>query len=160
MIWESLGCALTGIEGPVPEEDFTVPFGKGDIKRSGKHVTIAAVGYMVHLAIRAAEQLAKDGIEAEVWDPRTLTPFDREGLTASVKETGALVAVDMAPKSFGTTAEFMATIAESPIIPLPPMARVASMDVPIGYNRSLERHAQPDVDKIIAAVRSVLGRKQ
>ena len=160
MIWESLGCALTGIEGPVPEEDFTVPFGKGDIKRAGKHVTIAAVGYMVHLAIQAAEQLVKDGIEAEVWDPRTLTPFDREGLTASVKKTGALVAVDMAPKSFGTTAEFMATIAESPIIPLPPMERVASMDVPIGYSLSLERRAQPDVNKIIAAVRKILSRKQ
>ncbi|MFC1848115.1 alpha-ketoacid dehydrogenase subunit beta [Chloroflexota bacterium] len=160
MIWESLGCALTGLEGPVPEEDFTVPFGKGEVKREGKHVTIAAVGYMVHLALRAAEQLAQEGIEAEVWDPRTLTPFDREGLIASVKKTGSMVTVDLAPKSFGTTAEFMATIAESSIVPSPPMARVASVDVPIGYNQTLESYAQPDKDKIITAVRNVLSRKR
>ncbi|UCC59564.1 MAG: alpha-ketoacid dehydrogenase subunit beta, partial [Dehalococcoidia bacterium] len=128
MIWESLGCAMTGIEGPVPEEDYAIPFGKGDIKREGRDVTIAAVGYMVHLALQAAEDLASEGIEAEIWDPRTLTPFDRDGLIQSVKKTGAMVVVDLAPRSFGTTGEFMATVAESSLTPFPPMARVASYD--------------------------------
>ena len=160
MVWESWGCAMTGMEGPVPEEDYTTPFGKGDVKREGQHVTIAAVGYMVHLALQAAEDLASEGIEAEVWDPRTLTPFDREGLIQSVRKTGAMVAVDLAPKSFGTTGEFMATVAESHLVPSPPMARVASYDGPVGYSRSLEHYVQPDKDKIISAVRDVLERKR
>ena len=160
MIWESLGCALTGMEGQVPEEDYTTLFGEGDVKREGQHVTIAAVGYMVHLALLAAEELANEGIEAEVWDPRTLTPFDREGLIQSVKKTGAMVAVDLAPRAFGTTGEFMATVAESSLTPSPPMARVASLDGPVGYSQPLERYVQPDKDKIIAAVKSVLERKK
>ena len=160
MIWESLACALSGIEGPVPEEDYTIPFGKGDVKREGRDVTIAAVGYMVHLALWAAEELAKEGIDAEVWDPRTLTPFDREGLIKSVARTRAMVAVDLAPKSFGTTGEFIATVAESAINPTPPMARVASYDAPIGYSRPLENYVQPDKDKIITAVKAVIRRKR
>lgn len=160
MVWESLGCALSGMEGPVPEEDYSTPFGVGDVKREGCDVTIAAVGYMVHLALQAAEDLSAEGIEAEVWDPRTLTPFDREGLISSVKKTGAMVVVDIAPKSFGTTGEFFASVAESPIMPLPPMARVASIDGPVGYSATLERYVQPDKQKILAAVRNVLERKR
>lgn len=160
MVWESLGCALSGMEGPVPEEDYSTPFGVGDVKREGCDVTIAAVGYMVHLALQAAEDLSAEGIEAEVWDPRTLTPFDREGLISSVKKTGAMVVVDIAPKSFGTTGEFFASVAESPIMPLPPMARVASIDGPVGYSATLERYVQPDKPKILAAVRNVLERKR
>jgi pyruvate/2-oxoglutarate/acetoin dehydrogenase E1 component len=160
MMWESLGCALSGIEGPVPEEDYTIPFGKGDTKREGRDVTIAAVGYMVHLALSAAEELAKEDIQAEVWDPRTLTPFDREGLLRSVAKTGAMVAVDLAPMSFGTTGEFIATVAEAAMNPTPPMSRVASLDAPIGFSRSLESYVQPDKDKIIAAVRAVMKRKR
>lgn len=160
MMWESLGCALGGIEGPVPEEDYTIPFGKGDVKREGRDVTIAAVGYMVHLALWAAVELAKEGIQAEVWDPRTLTPFDREGLIKSVTKTRALVAVDLAPKSFGTTGEFIATVAEAAVEPTPPMARVASLDAPVGFSRPLECYVQPDKDKIIAAVKAVMRRKR
>lgn len=160
MVWESLGCALSGMEGPVPEEDYSTPFGVGDVKREGCDVTIAAVGYMVHLALQAAEDLSAEGIEAEVWDPRTLTPFDREGLISSVKKTGAMVVVDIAPKSFGTTGEFFASVAESPIMPIPPMARVASIDGPVGYSATLERYVQPDKPKILAAVRNVLERKR
>jgi acetoin:2,6-dichlorophenolindophenol oxidoreductase subunit beta len=160
MIWESLGCVFGGIEGPVPEEDYTIPFGKGDVKREGHDVTIAAVGYMVHLALSAAAELAKEGIQAEVWDPRTLTPFDRAGLLKSVAKTGAMVAVDLAPKSFGTTGEFIATVAEAAMNPTPPMSRVASLDVPIGFSRPLETYAQPDKDKIIAAVKAVVKRKR
>jgi pyruvate dehydrogenase E1 component beta subunit len=159
MIWESLGCALTGLEGPVPDEDYAIPFGSGDVKREGQHVTIAAVGYMVRLALMAADELAREGIEAEVWDPRTLAPFDRDGLLQSVEKTGSMVAVDLAPKSFGTTGEFLATVAEAAIVPAPPMARVASLDAPVGYSQPLERYVQPNEDKIVAAARNVVLRK-
>ncbi|UCC59416.1 MAG: hypothetical protein JSV02_06575, partial [Dehalococcoidia bacterium] len=82
------------------------------------------------------------------------------GLIQSVKKTGAMVVVDLAPRSFGTTGEFMATVAEASLTPFPPMARVASYDGPVGYSQSLERYVQPNEDKIIAAVRDVLERKR
>ncbi len=150
---------LASIKGPVPEGDFVIPFGRADIKREGTDVTIAAVGYMVNLALAAAEDLANQGIKAEVWDPRTLTPLDRESLLASVKKTGSLVVVDQAPKSFGTTGEFTATIAES-LTPVPPMARVATMDLPIGFSPTLETYVLPNKDKIIKAVKDVVARKR
>ncbi len=145
--------------GPVPEGDYMIPFGKADIKREGKNVTIAGVGYSVYLALQAAEELAKEGINAEVWDPRTLTPFDRKSLIDSVNKTGALVVVDQAPKSFGTTAEFMATIAEA-VTPIPPMARVASMDMPVFGSKPLMDYILPNKEKIKKAVKDVIARKR
>jgi pyruvate/2-oxoglutarate/acetoin dehydrogenase E1 component len=147
------------ISGPVPDGDFTIPLGKADIKREGKDVTLVAVGYWVHEALDAAADLAKDGISVEVWDPRMLTPLDRESLIASVKKTKALVVVDQAPKSFGTTGEFMATIAEI-VTPVPPMARCASRDVPIAAFPSMKDWVYPNKKKIIAAVKDVLARKK
>lgn len=149
---------VLGIKGPVPEDDYTIPFGVADVKREGSDVTIAAVGYWVHVALEVAEDLAKEGIDTEVWDPRTLTPFDRESLIDSVRKTGAMVAVDQAPKTFGTTGEFFATVAEA-ITPVPPMARVATMDAPIGFSKPLEDYVLPNKDKLISAVKGVLKRK-
>ena len=151
-------CMLTsaGIwKGPVPEDDYTIPFGKADIKREGSDVTIAAIGYWVGVALEVAEDLAKEGIDVEVWDPRTLTPFDRESLIKSVRKTGAMVVVDQAPKSFGTTGEFMASVAEA-LRPIPPMARVANFDAPVGFSPPLEAYILPNKDKIIDAVKKVL----
>jgi len=156
MIWES--GLIGGIKGPVPEGDYTIPFGKGDIKREGADVTIAAIGYMVHLALQAAEDLAKEGIDAEVWDPRTLTPFDRESLIDSVSKTGAMVVVDQEPKSFGTTGEFGMSVAEA-VNPVPPMARVTLEDASIAFSPPLEQYVMPNKDKIISAVNEVLERK-
>jgi pyruvate dehydrogenase E1 component beta subunit len=147
------------MRGPVPDGDYTIPFGKADVKREGKDVTIAATGYWVSVAVEAANDLAKEGISAEVWDPRTLMPFDRKSLLASVKKTGALVAVDQAPKSFGTTGEFMATVGEA-LTPVPPMARVASMDSPLSWSNPLELYVLPSKEKIIKAAREVIGRKR
>jgi len=147
------------IQGPVPEADYTIPFGQGEVKLQGTDVTIAAVGaYWVSVALAAAADLAKQGISAEVWDPRTLTPFDRASLIVSVQKTGAMVVVDQAPKSFGTTGEFFATVGEA-LTPIPPMARVASMDVPVGFSKPLEEYLLPSKDKIISAVKGVLSRK-
>jgi pyruvate/2-oxoglutarate/acetoin dehydrogenase E1 component len=153
------GCTSSE-KGPVPDGDYTIPFGKADIKREGKDVTIVAVGgYEVRLALEAAEDLAKQGIQAEVWDPRTLMPLDRASLIASVRKTGAMVAVDHAPKSYGTTGEFIATIAEA-ITPIPPMARVASMDAPVAWSHILVKYIFPSKDKIIKAVTDVVARKR
>lgn len=149
---------LSSIKGPVPDGDYTIPLGVADIKREGSDVTIVALAYMVHLALEAAKDLAKEGIDAEVWDPRTLTPLDRESLIDSARKTGALVVVDQAPKSFGTTGEFMATIAEA-VDPVPPMVRVATMDVPIPFSAPLEEYVLPNKNKIVDAVYNVLERK-
>lgn len=156
MMWES--GLLGGTKGSVPEGDYTIPFGKGDVKREGSDVTIAAIGFMVPMALQAAEDLAKEEIDAEVWDPRTLTPFDREGLINSVSKTGALVVADEEPKSFGTTGEFAMTVAEA-IDPVPPMARVTLADASVAFSPPLEQYVMPNKDKIISAVKEVLGRK-
>jgi len=155
-MWESF--LVQEIKGPVPEGDYTIPFGKADVKREGSDVTIAAVGYMVHLALDAAKDLANEGIDAEVWDPRTLTPFDRESLIDSVSKTGAMVVVDQEPKSFGTTGEFAMTLAEA-MDPVPPMARVTLGDGSIAFSPTLEKYILPSKDKIVIAVRELLGRK-
>ena len=145
-------------EGPVPDGDYTIPFGVADVKREGSDVTIAAVGYWVNSALEAAEDLASQGIDAEVWDPRTLKPLDRDSLIKSVKKTGALVAIDQAPKTFGGAGEFMATVAEA-ITPVPPMSRLATMDSPIPASTYLTAGMYPTKDKIIKAVKDVLKRK-
>ena len=150
------GAART--KGPVPDGDYMIPFGVADIKREGSDVTIAAVGIWVHMALEAAEDLAKEGIDAEVWDPRTLAPLDRESLIKSVKQTGAMVAVDQAPRSFGGSGEFMATVTEA-ITPVPAVARCATMDVPTGAAPSLIAPMYTTKAKIIEAVKGVLRRK-
>jgi pyruvate dehydrogenase E1 component beta subunit len=146
-------------KGPVPDGDYIIPFGVADIKREGKDVTIAAVGNWVNVALSAAEDLAKEGIDAEVWDPRTLMPLDRESLIKSVRKTGAMVVVDQAPKSYGTTGEYIATVAEA-ITPVPPMARLATKDVPRGAASTLSGdYIYPTQGKIVEAVKAVLKRK-
>jgi pyruvate dehydrogenase E1 component beta subunit len=149
---------VRGVQGPVPENDYTIPFGVADVKREGSDVTIAAVGLWVHEALEVADTLAGRGIDVEVWDPRSLIPFDRQSLIDSVSKTGALVVVDQAPKSFGTTGEFMATVAEA-VTPVPPMARVATKDVPVGASPPLRYWMYPSQEKIISAVEDVLERK-
>lgn len=155
-IWRSF--QILGVQGPVPEGDHVVPFGKGAVQREGSDVTIAAIGWCVHLALQAAEELAGEGISAEVWDPRTLNPFDRAGLLQSVGKTGALVVADEEPMTFGTTGEFAMTVAEA-MDPVPPMARVTLMDASVAFSPPLERYVLPTKDKIINAVKSVLQRK-
>ncbi len=157
MIWEH--ALIRRVKGTVPEEDYTIPFGKGDIKREGRDITIAAIGQMVYLALEAAEDLSKQGINAEVWDPRTLTPFDREGLLKSVRKTGSLVIVDQAPKSFGTSGEFAITVAEA-MDPVPPMMRVTLMDASVAASAPLAKYILPNKDKVIKAVKDVLTRKK
>ena len=143
--------------GPVPEEDYTVPLGKADIKRAGRDLTIVATGVMVARALEAAEQLARQGIEVEVVDPRTLKPLDAEPIIQSVSKTGRVLIVHEAARTGGYGGELAAIIAESEAFDYldAPIVRLAGRDMPIPYNRTLEYHTVPQVENIVEAARQL-----
>jgi acetoin:2,6-dichlorophenolindophenol oxidoreductase subunit beta len=148
---------LYKLKGPVPEGDYTIPFGKAEVRREGKDLTIVATLNMVAKALEAARKLAEEGIEAEVIDPRTLVPLDKETILASVRRTGRLVTVSEAPRTCGDGAEIAAIVCEEAFASLKaPVKRVAALDVPIPFNRNLERSVLPQVDDIVEAVRSIV----
>lgn len=143
--------------GPVPEEQYAIPFGQADVKRPGKDVTIVATGLMVSRALGAAGTLASEGIEAEVVDPRTLVPLDKAAILGSVKKTGRLLVVHEAVKRGGWGGEIAGLIAEEAFDYLDaPIKRVAGRNVPIAFNEVLERKAVPDVEDIVGAARSLV----
>lgn len=147
--------ALYGVMGEVPEGEYTIPLGKADIKREGKDVTILAYSMMLHKALAAAETLALEGIEAEVIDPRTLVPFDKETLYKSIEKTGRLVIVHEAVKQGGFGGEIAALVAEECFDFLDaPIKRVAAPFTPIPFAANLEAAFIPDEAKIIEAVKS------
>ncbi|AXS39830.1 alpha-ketoacid dehydrogenase subunit beta [Breoghania sp. L-A4] len=143
----------------VPEDAYEIPFGKANVLREGKDVTIVALSMMVHRAMEAAGELAKEGVDAEVIDLRTLVPLDRETVIASVKKTGRLIVVDEDYSSYGMTAEIIASIAEEdPAMLKAPPKRIAYPDIPVPYSRPMENFALPDAQKIMAAARAMLPR--
>jgi pyruvate dehydrogenase E1 component beta subunit len=144
--------APDGPKTPVPETDYTIPFGRADLKRTGTDVTIVTLGLHVHRALSAAESLAAAGIDCEVVDLRTLVPLDRETIRESVAKTGALVVVDEDYRSFGVTGEVIASVAEESLAALDSVERVALPDVPIPYARPMEDEVLPGVEDIEAAV--------
>ena len=147
---------LGGMEGEVPEEPYAVPFGVANLVREGGDVTVVAAGRMVQEAAEAADTLKGD-VSVEVIDPRTLVPLDEEAILRSVGRTGRLVVVDEDYERCGFTAEVAAVVAEKGFNSLEaPVARVANPNIPIPFNRSLERHVLPDADKIIRAIKSVV----
>lgn len=147
---------LLGLAGDVPEGDYTIPIGKADIKREGSDVTIVAWSWMVQKALAAAEELAKDGINAEVLDPRTLVPLDKEALLKSVAKTGRLVIAQEACKTLGFGSEIAAIVAEEGLDYLnAPIARVTAPDTPIPFSPVLEQAYIPSVEKIVAAVKTM-----
>jgi pyruvate dehydrogenase E1 component beta subunit len=149
---------LLGVEGLVPEGPYEIPLGRAEIKRPGRDVTIVATSYMVVVALAAAEALARDGIEAEVVDPRTLVPLDEDTILASVARTGRVVIVDECHLRCSTASEIAATIAEKGFTTLKaPPVRVARADVPTPFSAPLEAAVTPDRDKVIKAVRRVLA---
>ncbi len=142
-------------KGPVPEEEYLLPFGKADIKREGKDVTVIANSYLLPRALKAAEELEKnEGISVEVIDPLTLVPLDEEAIIKSVSKTGRLVIVHEAVKRGGFGAEIGAMVMESEAFYYldAPLQRVAGLNVPIPYNEKLENYGMPDVDDIREAV--------
>jgi len=143
-------------EGVVPEEIYEVPIGQGDVKRKGKDVTLVAVSYMVQMAMRAAEELLKDGIDVEVLDLRSIKPLDKPLLLESVNKTGRLVVADVGWKTYGITAEIAATIAEEAFEALKaPVCRVSLPDVPAPASAPLEKAYYPSQDDIIRSIRHV-----
>lgn len=141
---------------PVPEESYTIPFGKADIKRSGTDLTIVCLAMMVHCALDAAEKLAKEGIEAEVIDLRTLVPLDRAAVIASLKKTHKLLVVDEDYLGFGLSGEIAAIAAEEAFAYLDaPVKRLAVPNVPIPYSRPLEQFVIPNAEAIAEAARSL-----
>jgi|UniRef100_A0A7J3SL27 pyruvate dehydrogenase E1 component beta subunit len=151
--------ALMGIKGPVPEEEYIVPLGQADVKRKGEDVTIVAYSRMVHLALAAAEKLESQGISVEVVDPRTLVPFDKQTLINSVKKTGRVVIVHEACRTGGVAGEIMAILMEEAFdyLDAPPV-RVTGLDTPIPFSPPLEKYVLPDENKIVDAVKKILGK--
>jgi 2-oxoisovalerate dehydrogenase E1 component len=146
------------VTGPVPERDYTIPFGIADIKRKGRHATIVAVMMMVHKALAAGEELAKEGIEVEVIDPRTLVPLDKNTVIESVKKTGRLIVATEDCRTCGVGSEIAAMISEEAVDYLEaPIKRVAAPDVPVPYSPPLEKVVIPDENTIIGAVKEVVG---
>lgn len=144
-------------EGPVPEEPYRIPFGQAAIRREGGDVTIVAISAMVSRALEAAEALARDGIEAEVIDPRTLSPLDEDTLVASVEKTGAMVVVDESPPRCSIATDIAAIVGEKAFDSLnAPIRRVSAAHAPVPFSPPLERAYAPGADAIVAAVRSVV----
>lgn len=148
---------LYPIEGEVPEEEYTIPFGAADVKREGEDVTVVATLFMVNKALKAAEKLAEDGISVEVVDPRTLAPMDKQSIIKSVKKTGRIVIVTEDCKTAGVSAEIAALVAEEAIDYLDaPIKRVAEPDTPIPFSPSLESFVIPNEKNILKAVKEVV----
>jgi pyruvate dehydrogenase E1 component beta subunit len=147
---------LTNMMGTVPKESYMIPFGVANLAREGTDVTIVAVGRMVHEAAKAADKL-KDNISVELIDPRTLVPLDEETILKSISKTGRLVVVDEDYERCGFSAEVAAIVAEKGFHNLrSPVARVANPNVPIPFNKKLERHILPDSEKIIRSIKSII----
>jgi acetoin:2,6-dichlorophenolindophenol oxidoreductase subunit beta len=144
----------------VPEEQYSIPLGKADVKREGTDVTIVATAIMVHKALEAAEKLEKEGISAEIIDPRTLVPLDEETIVQSVRKTSRVVVVHEAVKRGGFGGEIASMIFESEAFDYldAPIKRLGGKSVPIPYNPELEKAAIPQVDDIIQAVKETLNR--
>ncbi len=147
---------LLGVSGEVPEGEYTIPLGKADIKRKGSDITIVAWSWMVQKSLEAAEELAKAGINAEVLDPRTLVPLDKEAILASLGKTGRIVIVQESCKTMGFGSEIAAIIAEEGLDLLnAPVLRVAAPNTPIPFSPVLEQAYIPSTDAIVAAAKSL-----
>jgi acetoin:2,6-dichlorophenolindophenol oxidoreductase subunit beta len=146
-------------KGPVPEEEYTLPFGVADVKRAGDDVTLVATSSMVYVALEAAEELARAGLSAEVVDPRTLVPLDREALVASARKTGRVIVVDEGHRSFGASAELAAVVGEEAFYYLDaPVLRAAAMDVPIPFSPTLEDQTVPTAEGVFELAKSLVGK--
>jgi pyruvate dehydrogenase E1 component beta subunit len=150
---------MLGNKGPVPEDEYLIPFGQADIKRPGKDCTIVALGRPVHFALDAAQQLAKEGIDCEVIDPRTVRPLDIETIVRSVRKTSYLVVVDQSWPFASVASEIAMQVYERAMDDLDnKIIRVNNDDVPAPYARNLEQEMLPHARKIVEAVRAVTYR--
>ncbi len=153
------GEMLYNLKGDVPDGEHLVPLGVAEVKRAGTDVTLVAHAKMVAVALRAAEELARDGINAEVVDPRTIRPLDVATIAESVRKTNRCVVVEEGWPQFGIGAQVAYDIQHTCFDDLDaPILRVSGADVPMPYNKQLEKLAKPDAAKVAAAARQVLYR--
>ena len=147
------------LKGPVPAEEYTIPFGVADIKRAGTDITLVGTSSMVQVALKAAEMLAEIGIEAEVVDPRTTLPLDKETLIESAKRTSRAIVIDEGYESYGVTAEIAAVIADGAFYYLDaPVKRLGAMDVPIPFSPVLEDLTIPTAEAVVELAKTLCGR--
>ena len=144
------------IKEELPEGEYLVPIGKAAVKREGRHLTIISYAAMLHTSLEAAEVLAREGIECEVIDLRTLLPLDKETILTSVKKTNKLLIVHEDTRTGGIAGEIAAIVCEGAFDDLDgPIVRVTSLDTPVPYSPPLEEHFLPNAEKIVTAAREL-----
>jgi pyruvate/2-oxoglutarate/acetoin dehydrogenase E1 component len=147
------------LKGPVPDEDYTIPFGVADVKHAGSDITIVATSSMVQVALGAAELLERVGISAEVIDPRTTWPLDEKTMIESAKKTSRVIVVDEGYGRYGITGEIAAVIAEGAFYNLEaPVKRMGAMHVPIPFSPPLEDATVPTEQTVFEAARQLCGK--
>jgi acetoin:2,6-dichlorophenolindophenol oxidoreductase subunit beta len=145
-------------QGDVPEAPYRIPLGVADLRREGADVTIVAIAAMVGRALEAAQRLGAEGVDAEVIDPRTLSPLDETTILDSVAKTGALLVVDESPPRCSIAADIAATVAEHAFDALnAPVLRLTAPHAPVPFSPPLEQAYAPSVEQIVAGARSLLG---
>lgn len=150
---------LYGVKGPVPEEEYTIPLGEANLVREGADVTIVTYSYMLTLCLQAAERLAKEGVNIEIIDLRSVDPLDEDKILTSIKKTHRLVVVQETWRGCSVSSEIAAIAAEKALFYLDaPVIRVTADDVPMPFSPVLEQRVLPNVDKIIDAINQVLER--
>ena len=152
---------LYRVKGEVPEEEYTIPLGKADIKREGKDVTVVTYGRMLQRVLEAAEEAEKDGISVEVVDPRTLVPLETETIIKSVMKTGRLIVVNEAVKTGSFAGEIVSRVVESEAFDYldSEVIRLSGKDTPIPYNPKLEASVVPNKDDIKEAIYKAMGKE-
>ena len=145
------------VPGPVPEEDYLIPIGQADVKRRGTDVTLVTWSKMVGVALKAADQLAREGIDMEIVDLRTLVPMDKRTLLDSVRKTGRLVVLHEATRTGGFAGEVAAVVMEEAFDSLKaPLRRVTGPDIPVPASPPLERFYIPNEKNLISAVKTIV----
>jgi pyruvate dehydrogenase E1 component beta subunit len=146
-------------KGPVPVEEYVIPLGVADVKRAGEDITVVATSSMVQVALAAAEMLAELGISAEVVDPRTTVPLDKQTLIESAKKTSRALIIDEGYESYGVTAELAAVIADGAFYYLDaPVKRLGAMDVPVPFSPVLEDLTVPTPERVVEVAKTLCGR--
>ncbi len=149
---------LMPTKGPVPEEEYVIPFGKADIKREGKDLTVVSYSLMVHRVLRAAEELEREGIHIEVIDLRSLNPLDKKTILESVEKTGRLLIVHQACTTGGFGAEIAATVSREGFeFLISPIHRLGARDVPVPFSPELENFVIPDERRIVEEILSIVS---
>ncbi|MCL4863168.1 MAG: alpha-ketoacid dehydrogenase subunit beta [Caldilineaceae bacterium] len=147
------------LKGPVPENEYTIPFGVADIKRLGNDITLVATSSMVHVALEVADRLAELGLSAEVVDPRTTIPLDKQTLVDSAKKTSRAIVIDEGYEQYGVTGEIASVIADGAFYYLDaPVKRMGAMNVPVPFSPVLEDQTVPTAEDVVEMAKTLCGK--